>query len=129
MHCTSKKGFQGKLLDQVIEILMADDNRLLEIMLEEELGLTLESYEHPIKQGLGAGLGVIIAAALGGSALFFNIPLFIILAFSCIFIFSTLLTAKLEGNNLLRAFFWNLSLGTFTLLFVYFAAQMVTVAS
>lgn len=124
-----QKGFQGKLLDQVIEILMADDNRLLEIMLEEELGLTLESYEHPIKQGLGAGLGVIIAAALGGSALFFNIPLFIILAFSCIFIFSTLLTAKLEGNNLLRAFFWNLSLGTFTLLFVYFAAQMVTVAS
>ena len=42
-----QKGLTGKLLEQVIEVLMADDNRLLRVMLEEELGLTLETYEHP----------------------------------------------------------------------------------
>ena len=35
------KGFKGELLDQVINVLMADDNRLLSVMLEEELGLEL----------------------------------------------------------------------------------------
>ncbi|MBI2809614.1 MAG: VIT1/CCC1 transporter family protein, partial [Candidatus Melainabacteria bacterium] len=44
------KGLEGKLLEEVIEVLMSDDNRLLRVMLEEELGLTLEIYEHPLKQ-------------------------------------------------------------------------------
>lgn len=48
------KGFKGKQLDDIISVLMADDNRLLMVMLEEELGLSLESFEHPIKQSLGA---------------------------------------------------------------------------
>ena len=38
------KGFEGKMLDDVIEVLMADDNRLLQVMLEEELGLSLEVH-------------------------------------------------------------------------------------
>ena len=58
-----QKGLSGKLLEQVVEVLMADDNRLLRVMLEEELGLTLETYEHPLKQAAGAGLGVIIGWA------------------------------------------------------------------
>ncbi len=120
-----QKGFHGELLERVIEVLMADDNRLLEVMLEEELGLSLESYEHPLKQGLGAGFGVILTGVFGGIALFFNTPIFIILSFSLIYIFSTLLTAKCEGNNLLKAALWNMSLGAFTLLFVYFASQLV----
>ena len=35
------KGFEGKLLDHVIDVLMADGDRLLKVMLEEELGLNL----------------------------------------------------------------------------------------
>ena len=65
-----QKGLSGDLLDQVIEVLMADDNRLLRVMLEEELGLTLESYEHPLKQAAGAGLGV-LSAFLGAVLGFF----------------------------------------------------------
>ncbi len=38
---------------------MADDNRLLRVMLEEELGLTLEAYEHPLKQAFGALLRIV----------------------------------------------------------------------
>ena len=51
------KGFEGKLLDDVVDVLMADDKRALHIMLKEELGMTLEAYEHPLKQSLGALLG------------------------------------------------------------------------
>jgi hypothetical protein len=48
------KGFDGKLLEEVLDVLMSDDNRLLKVMLEEELGLTLEAYEHPLRQAIGA---------------------------------------------------------------------------
>jgi len=58
------KGFTGKLLDEAVEVLMADDNRLLQVMLEEELGLSLESYEHPLKQASGAFIGVVASALI-----------------------------------------------------------------
>ena len=120
-----QKGFHGELLERVIEVLMADDNRLLEVMLEEELGLSLESYDHPLKQGFGAGLGVIFAAAFGGVSLFFNNLFFTISSLTLVYIFSTLVAAKCEGNNLLKAIIWNISLGAFILLLVYFAMQLV----
>ena len=50
----SQKGFEGKLLEEVCDVLMADNERLLHVMLEEEMGFTLESYEHPLKEALGA---------------------------------------------------------------------------
>jgi len=56
------KGFKDKQLEDVVEVLMADDNRLLQVMLEEELGLTLGSFEHPLKQCMGAFLGVLCAS-------------------------------------------------------------------
>lgn len=55
------KGFKGKLLEEVIDVLMADGDRLLRVMVEEELGLRLESQEHPLKQGLGAAFGCLLA--------------------------------------------------------------------
>jgi hypothetical protein len=58
------KGFSGKLLDDVIDVLMSDDNRLLQIMLEEELGLTLGIHEHPLKQACGAALGALASSFL-----------------------------------------------------------------
>lgn len=54
------KGFSGKLLEDVLDVLMSDDNRLLQVMMEEEMGLTLSTYEHPLKQGIFAGIGVIV---------------------------------------------------------------------
>ncbi|MEC8307043.1 MAG: VIT1/CCC1 transporter family protein, partial [Chlamydiota bacterium] len=64
------KGFRGKMLEDVIETLMADDQRLLQVMIEDELGLKLGCEEHPLRQGAGAACGVIMAAfscALGGA--------------------------------------------------------------
>jgi hypothetical protein len=58
------KGFSGKLLEDVIDVLMADDNRLLQVMMQEEMGLVLRSYEHPIKQAFFAAFGVILSSFL-----------------------------------------------------------------
>ncbi|MCB1107289.1 MAG: VIT1/CCC1 transporter family protein [Chlamydiia bacterium] len=104
-----QKGLTGKLLDQVIEVLMADDNRLLRVMLEEELGLTLESYEHPLKQAMGAGIGVILSTLAG--ALGFFIGGFLGGATTLVLIFSlaTLLASRMEGNQLIKSLVWNLA--------------------
>ena len=105
------KGLSGKLLDQVVEILMADDNRLLRVMLEEELGLTLESYEHPLKQAVGAGIGVFIAVASGALGFFIGGFVGVIIFLSVIFSAATLFSSKLEGNALIKSLIWNLAVG------------------
>src|SRR5262249_44443752 len=58
------KGFEGKLLEDVLDVLMADNDRLLRVMVEEELGLSLHSQEHPLKQATGAFLGVLAGSIL-----------------------------------------------------------------
>ncbi len=54
------RGFEGQLLEEVVDVLMADGDRLLRVMLEEELHLRLEVHEHPLKQGLGALVGGLV---------------------------------------------------------------------
>ncbi len=114
------KGLTGKLLEDVIDVLMADDNRLLRVMLEEELGLTLESYEHPLKQASGAFIGAILAAffvLFGHFAIpALGLPLFSGLAI----IFSALIFAKMERNKVWNAIIWNLSIAALSAGCVYF---------
>jgi len=67
------KGFREPLLTQVVDTLCADDDRLLKVMMEEELGLSLYHVNHPLVVGLWnfaaallAGLVLSLPAALGG---------------------------------------------------------------
>lgn len=119
------KGFSGRLLDEVVEVLMADDNRLLQVMLEEELGLNLESHEHPLKQALGAFLGVI------GSALVLSFGLFILPYWgvplcACVVIgLSAGTTAQLEKNRPLPAIVWNLAVTVLATGVAYFLSQVM----
>lgn len=120
-----QKGLTGKLLKQVIEVLMADDNRLLRVMLEEELGLTLETYEHPLKQAAGAGLGVIasvlgllLGLVIGG---FLGALIILILLFGAV----TLIASKREGNELMKSLVWNLSVGTLSTVSIYLIAKWI----
>lgn len=121
-----QKGLSGKLLDQVIEVLMADDNRLLMVMLEEELGLSIESYEHPLKQALGAGIGVIITTIWGSLGFFIGGSAGIILFLSCLFAAATLFRSKREGNQLIKSLIWNLAVGILSLGSIYLLAHWVT---
>jgi hypothetical protein len=121
----SAKGFKGKLLDEVVEVLMADDNRLLQVMLEEELGLSLESYEHPLKQALGAGIGVIGAAIIVAFGLF-ALPSWGTLACAgLVVILSAGTTAQMEKNRPLSAIVWNLAVAGLAAGAAYFFAQLL----
>jgi len=121
-----QKGLSGKLLHQVVEILMADDNRLLLVMLEEELGLTLESYEHPLKQALGAGIGVLVAIAMGALGAYIYGFVGMIISLSLTFSSSTLLSSKLEGNDLTKSLVWNLSIGALSIGMIYLLTRWIS---
>ncbi|MBI5273268.1 MAG: VIT1/CCC1 transporter family protein [Chlamydiia bacterium] len=119
------KGFSGKLLEESVDILMADDNRLLQIMLEEELGLRLESYEHPLKQACGALLGGLCSCVLMSIALFF-LPAWGPLAFSALLIsFAAGTVAHLEKNKPLPAIIWNLASIALASGIPFFIAQLI----
>lgn len=119
------KGFSGKLLSEVVEVLMADDNRLLQVMLEEELGLTLETFEHPLKQAAGAAVGVLTASTLLAIGLFF-LPEWSAFVFAGLIIaISSGITAKLEKNRPLPAMIWNLAAALLAAYCSYFLGQLL----
>lgn len=117
------KGLTGKLLTDVIDVLMADDNRLLQVMLEEELGLSLEVYEHPLKQSVGAATGALLASALtlSAHALFpsWGLPVFAFL----LILLATALSARRDKNRVLDALVWNFSIIILTGGTVYFLSR------
>lgn len=120
------KGFEGKLLEDVLDVLMADNDRLLKIMVEEELGLSLASHEHPLKQGLGAAFGVLVSSLLC-ITLFMLTPSFGLLIGTIMAIgLSSALSAYLAQNNIVAAIIWNLSIAALALGSVHFLLQLLT---
>jgi hypothetical protein len=103
------KGFSGKLLEDVIDVLMSDENRLLQIMLEEELGLTLGIHEHPLRQAFGAALGVATAAIILISAFWISPTFGTPVAASFVLFLAAAVSAKLERNKKTSNFVWHLA--------------------
>ena len=119
------KGFSGKLLDEAVEVLMADDNRLLQVMLEEELGLSLETYEHPLKQALGSGVGAAIAALVLMFGLF-ALPVWgAALCGAIVIAVAAGSTAKLEKNRPAPAIVWNLAVAALSAGCAYLVGQLL----
>ncbi len=118
------KGFTSPLLDKVIDVLMADDNKLLGVMLEEELGVSLETYEHPLKQALGAGVGVFLTSCLMVLTLAIlphSWGLFLA-TYATVFV-SSYVTGKRERLQILPLIVWNLALTFVVSSGVYFLSQ------
>ncbi|MHC4698012.1 MAG: VIT1/CCC1 transporter family protein [Planctomycetota bacterium] len=59
------KGFREPLLGQIVDTLTSDEDRLLKVMMEEELGLSMQHINHPLL----VGLWNFAAAAAAGIAL------------------------------------------------------------
>lgn len=55
------KGFREPLLEQIVDTLCADDDRLLKVMMEEELGLSMHHIHHPLLVGLWNSSGAMLA--------------------------------------------------------------------
>lgn len=104
------KGFEPPLLDRVVEVLMADDDRLLRVMLEEELGLPLGICDHPMIQGLGSLAGAFIAGAVFFFALNFANLMIAVLASAFLIAAVFAKAAQIEGSAPLEAFIWNFNL-------------------
>jgi hypothetical protein len=119
------KGFSGKLLDEVVEVLMADDNRLLQVMLEEELGLQMESYEHPLKQAAGAALGVLGASVITVFGLL-ALPFYgALLCAGLVIVFCAGTTAQMEKNRRLPSIVWNVAAAVLAAGSAYFLGQLL----
>jgi vacuolar iron transporter family protein len=119
------KGFSGKLLDEVTDVLMADDNRLLQVMLQEELGLPLEKFEHPLKQGIGALLGVFVTSALLIAGFFLHPFYGPIAATFLVVMGSAALSAKKEKNRIMNFVVWNASLTLLVFLISIFIMDLL----
>ncbi|HEY4831950.1 MAG TPA: VIT1/CCC1 transporter family protein [Waddliaceae bacterium] len=114
------KGFEGKLLEDVLDVLMADEERLLKIMVEEELCLSLSTHEHPLKQGLGATIGTFLASSVCLFA-FYIFPTWGMWVGSFLTLgAAAALSTRIERNRLIPAIVWNLGIGAAASGFVYF---------
>lgn len=121
------KGFEGKLLNDVIDVLMADGDRLLKVMVQEELGLSLESHEHPLEQSLGAAIGTCIAVIFCLACYYLFPPLGMIMGSALILAISAAVAAYHEGNKIVPAVVWSLGVGIVSFGFVYFLADFFKV--
>jgi hypothetical protein len=101
------KGFSGQLLEEVVEVLMADENRLLQVMLEEEMGLALETFEHPLKQACGAFIGALLSSIILGCCLLWCSFYPTIIITALLFIIASIIAAKKEKNRIGYAAIWN----------------------
>lgn len=104
------KGFEGKLLEDVLDVLMADGDRLLRVMVQEELGFSLGVHEHPLKQCTGAALGVIIGLTVCLATFYLHPPVGILFGALIVTIGATAISAKYEGNKLIPAVVWNIGM-------------------
>ncbi len=118
------KGFTGSLLSQVVDVLMADDNRLLEVMLQEELGLTLSSYEHPLKQSFGAACGFLSAFILLTIGEVFGSFYGIFISGILVMLITGYLSAKLQNNDTTRSMVWNIATFLLAIGIGYFFAEL-----
>jgi len=118
------KGFSDKLLEDVVDVLMADGDRLLRVMVEEEMGYTLENHEHPLKQALGSALGGLLSWILCLTGLFLY-PIWGLLAVAALILigFSSFAAAR-ERNKAIPAAIWNLGLAVIAAGFVYFILDL-----
>ncbi|KAF3362322.1 Uncharacterized protein PHSC3_001151 [Chlamydiales bacterium STE3] len=120
------KGFEGQLLEDVTDVLMADGDRLLKVMIEEELGLSLQNVEHPLKQGIGAAVGVLLAYTscllgfflLGTQGLFLANILTIGVA--------AMIIALYAKNKWVAAAVWNVAFSLLAYFLIFFLFQIIS---
>lgn len=118
------KGFEGKLLEDVLDVLMADGDRLLRVMVEEELGLSLQNIEHPLKQGLGSGIGIALTTLIAAPALYYQSPLALVLSCLLVVGLSAYILAKYAQNRLIPSIVWNVSLALFAFGLSYYTYKL-----
>ena len=104
------KGLRGKLLEEVVDVLMADEDRLLKIMIEEEMGLSLQNIEHPLKLGICAFFAALATGTLSLGALLLSFSWGVPLAALFIIGASSWITASKADNRTIHAVVWSIGI-------------------
>ena len=120
------KGFEGQLLEDVVDVLMADDERLLKVMVEEELCLRVGTHEHPLKQALGGAIGTFFTSALCIVCFFFFPDYGIWIGGFTALSLASALSAYYEGNRMIPAITWNAGLAAICTGTPYFLLDYLT---
>jgi hypothetical protein len=119
------KGFEGKLLEDVLDVLMADGNRLLKVMVNEEMGLSLEAYDHPITQGLGALIGSFLASAICLAGFALNPHWGLLVGALVASSIAISVSASHAGNRITPAIVWNVGLVAICFGTIYFLIEYI----
>lgn len=119
------KGLEGKLLDDVIDVLMADEERLLRVMVEEELCLKLESQDHPLIQAAGALAGSVTALGIS-CAIFWLDPFYLWFSSGILVAIAAAAAAHYVGNARIPAVIWNVAIALFAALTLFFLSAYLT---
>lgn len=110
-----KKGFRGKLLNQVVNKITSNKKIWIETMMNEELGLSPRLYNHPGKSAIIVGFSAIIGSVIPLSPFFFlpvNIGIIASLIISALALFITgIIKARLTVGSPLRSGFEMLIIG------------------
>ncbi|MEA3378234.1 MAG: VIT1/CCC1 transporter family protein [Nanoarchaeota archaeon] len=69
----SRKGFQGTLLNKIVNKISSNKKVLIETMMREELNLSTEGFEHPVKNAFIIGIAAIFGSLIPVVPFFFNI--------------------------------------------------------
>lgn len=118
------KGFEGPLLEEVVDVLMADEGRLLKVMVQEEMGFTLENIEHPLRQGLFAALGSTLAVLIALIGLYlgeWGLPSLLLLTIALLSSYA----AFKADNRPINAGVWGLGLALLSTGTLYFLTNYV----
>lgn len=121
------KGFREPLLSDIVATLSADDDRLLKVMMEEELGLSMQHVHHPLIVGLwnfagaaAAGLALAIPSSiLSGRFVHWWMPL----GSAGLLLLVSLLAAWATRRSPIEFFTVSVVMGAVTGGVVYFLAQ------
>ena len=71
-----KKGFKGKLLNQVVNKIISKKRVWVETMMSEELGLACDDYQNPVKDALVIGFSSVIGSLIPLLPFFFVADIF-----------------------------------------------------
>ena len=112
------KGLQGRLLEEVVDVLMADGDRLLRVMLQEEMGFRLEEQEHPLLQGLCAGIGALFGGLIPVLGLYICHGIGLVAGSVCVLLTTAYISAHYQRNKAIAAMVWVLAIALFSYVFV-----------
>jgi len=121
------KGFQDPLLTQIVDTLSADDDRLLKVMMEEELGLSMHHLSHPLMVGLwnfggAAAAGLLLALPLQGMSPE-QATTWVVGGGAALLAALSVVTARLTGREMIGLFASSVVMATITGGVVYYLSQ------